>query len=506
MRGVVLLAVGVLLIWLGATTSRNTTEAAEAAAGEVEAGSADRERAAPVSLVGANPEFPPEFPPEADPDFDPEPDPGPDPEADSGPAAALAAEAAENVARRERERLEAESALAATEREEPAPAALDESAALAAVRPRSSDEVGQEPPSFRLGGPGENPMQLAELLLESWGAADPAGLEQYLNDAAREVSTARRKLVAAFWQAVAGNPDAATEAAQELEGAEGVTTAQVALLRASGDPGPLRAVPAAASRRDPLARAMRMVLLQDRAVQADRVGEVALAAASWSDLIQLELDAEWPPHRELLLEWASALNAAQGRYRLDPDGPWPSFEVEVLANDNLSEIRSRIVGENPRLRVSVDMLRRLNRVGKFIHPGDVLRVPEEVPNVLVDLDARLVVYRHGTEAVLAWECGIGKEGHETPPGTYEIGLRQREPAYMPSGRKALPFGHPENPLGTRWLAWHLDGQNTSYGLHGTWEPEGVGQRVSQGCVRMRNEDVELLYDLLPLGAQVVVQP
>ena len=46
----------------------------------------------------------------------------------------------------------------------------------------------------------------------------------------------------------------------------------------------------------------------------------------------------------------------------------------------------------------------------------------------------------------------------------------------------------------------------SYGIHGTWEPEGVGERVSQGCVRMRNEDVEVLYDLLPKGARVTVQP
>lgn len=498
MRGVVLLAVGVLLIWLGATTSRNTSEAA-AAEGGGQAGVAQRgaeeeraEDSAPVSL---------ELVAQVEPEREPQPELDPDPS--TGPAASPGS--GEEAARAPLQPAES-AAVADTEELGAEPEVLDPPAELPQVRPRSSDEVDQDPPAFRLGGPGDDPLELAVLLLESWGDADPTALEAYLNDAKRDLSKARRRLVASFWQAVAGDPDVAVEAADALSGAEGVTTAQVALLRAAGDPGPLRAVPATAGRRDPLARAMRMVLLQDRAVEADRAGDVALAARSWSDLIHLELDAEWPPHRAELLEWAQALGAVQARYRLDPGGVWPSLEVEVLPNDNLSEIRARVVRDNPRLRVSVDMLRRFNRLGKFIHPGDVLRVPTETPNVLVDLDARLVVYRHGTEAVLAWECGIGKEGHDTPPGTYEIGLRQTDPAYMPDGRQARPFGHPENPLGTRWLAWHLDGENTSYGIHGTWEPEGVGQRVSQGCVRMRNEDVEVLYDLLPLGAQVVVQP
>lgn len=505
MRGIVLLAVGVLLIWLGATTSRNASEAAESgdrgrgadATRSAEAPAARPGDLAAGSPAGVEPQAPQAGPDSAAPAAE-------EPESSSGGAAeeaeraaALAANPAADL-EREDARVATPGGDAGTEREPSAPPAS---------RPRSSsDDVGPAPPDYRLGGPGENPTQLAALLLESWAASDPTALEEYLNDSDRELSTARRRLVAAFWQAVAGDPDAATQAAEALAGAEGVTTAQVALLRAAGDPGPRGAVPAAASRRDPLARAMRMVLLQDRAVDAERTGEVALAAGSWSDLVQLELDAEWPPHRALLREWTASLNAAQERYRLDPDGPWPSLEVEVLANDNLSGIRQRIVHDHPHLRVSVDLLRRLNRVGKFIHPGDVLRVPVDVPNVIVDLDARLVVYRHGTEAVLAWECGIGKEGHETPPGTYEIGLRQKEPAYMPAGRQALPFGHEDNPLGTRWLAWHLDGKNTSYGLHGTWDPDGVGERVSQGCVRMRNEEVEVLYDLLPLGTQVLVQP
>jgi lipoprotein-anchoring transpeptidase ErfK/SrfK len=70
----------------------------------------------------------------------------------------------------------------------------------------------------------------------------------------------------------------------------------------------------------------------------------------------------------------------------------------------------------------------------------------------------------------------------------------------------VPFGDPQNPLGTRWLPWLSGGEKTGFGFHGTNEPDAVGGRVSQGCVRMRNEDVELLYEILPQGSRVVVRP
>jgi lipoprotein-anchoring transpeptidase ErfK/SrfK len=102
--------------------------------------------------------------------------------------------------------------------------------------------------------------------------------------------------------------------------------------------------------------------------------------------------------------------------------------------------------------------------------------------------------------------GIGKEGHATPQGRFQVGDKISNPPWMPIGKDQLPFGHPENPLGTRWIAWFREGVKTSYGFHGTWEPEGVGGRVSQGCIRMRNEDVESLFELLPMGADILVVP
>jgi lipoprotein-anchoring transpeptidase ErfK/SrfK len=61
-------------------------------------------------------------------------------------------------------------------------------------------------------------------------------------------------------------------------------------------------------------------------------------------------------------------------------------------------------------------------------------------------------------------------------------------------------GGPDNPLGAR--AMYLGG--TLYRIHGSNEPETIGQAVSSGCIRMTNEDVVDLYNRVRLGTKVVV--
>jgi len=373
--------------------------------------------------------------------------------------------------------------------------------------PEADPLAGQddETRSFRLGDPSSNPVGLAVLLLESWLDRKPRALERRLNDTEDPVPLNRRRLVYGFWQGTTRDPAAAAAEAEALSGEEtGVTTAQLELLRAAGNAQPNRPVPAASGHRDPLARAMRMVLLDVRAARAAQAGDYPLAARSCSDLIQLELAAPWAPHRSTLLRWAQALSVAQAQHRLHRDGEWPALRRVVRPNDSLSLIRQELARQQPNLLVCDGLLRVVNNVGKYIHPGDTLRIPTEAPNVVVDLDARLAVYRHGSEAVMAWEVGIGKEGHATPPGIYTVGIKQRDPTHWIAGGE-VPFGHPDNPLGTRWIEWVQDERGTHLGFHGTKEPDGVGGRVSLGCIRMRNDDVEQLYDLLPVGARIEVR-
>ena len=61
-------------------------------------------------------------------------------------------------------------------------------------------------------------------------------------------------------------------------------------------------------------------------------------------------------------------------------------------------------------------------------------------------------------------------------------------------------GGPDNPLGAR--AMYLG--SSEYRIHGSNEPDTIGQAVSSGCIRMTNEDVQDLYERVRVGARVVV--
>ncbi len=70
-------------------------------------------------------------------------------------------------------------------------------------------------------------------------------------------------------------------------------------------------------------------------------------------------------------------------------------------------------------------------------------------------------------------------------------------------RNGLPGGI-NNPLGARALYLYRNGQDTFFRLHGTNEPDTIGQKVSSGCIRLFNHDIVDLYNRAPVGTPVVV--
>ncbi len=236
-------------------------------------------------------------------------------------------------------------------------------------------------------------------------------------------------------------------------------------------------------------------------------GNHAVAARLYSGLLLDGVRSDVAT-REQLRAWSAALDRAQAGHRWSRRGAWPSLEITVQAGDSLIAIRARVLKSNPGLLLSTGLIARANQLASetAIRPGDVLRIPTDRPSILVDISARWALYLLGDEVAASWEVGVGKDATPTRPGRYTVGLKQKEPMWSPVGREPVPFGDPENPLGTRWLAWFEEGRNTSLGFHGTNDASGVGQRVSDGCVRMRNPDVELLFEILPKDASVTVDP
>lgn len=263
----------------------------------------------------------------------------------------------------------------------------------------------------------------------------------------------------------------------------------------------------------PVAAADATIAPADEAALEQRASELLAAqaygeAASTLSRLLLAHVAAGRDDRAALARWTALLTAAQAEYRWNPKGGWPATDVSVQSGDSLIAIRKRTLEGRPGLLLCTGEIVRANRLASStaIRPGALLRVPTQTPSVRVDLSAMWAFYCFGDEVAAAWEVGVGRQGNETRPGTYTIGNKQENPMWSPAGREPVPFGDPQNPLGTRWLAWNLEGRGTSLGFHGTNDPTSVGQRISDGCIRMRNEDVEQLFEILPVGADVRVEP
>jgi lipoprotein-anchoring transpeptidase ErfK/SrfK len=149
--------------------------------------------------------------------------------------------------------------------------------------------------------------------------------------------------------------------------------------------------------------------------------------------------------------------------------------------------------------VTWEYLARLNRVDPArIRAGQKLKVIKGPFSAIVDLsDFELTVHCHGYY-VYRFPIGIGRDG-ATPLGTFQVRDKVVNPPYDgPEGSFAAD--DPANPIGERWISL-----GDGYGIHGTTDPDSIGKSESRGCVRMHDKDVEIVYDLLTIGAEVVIQ-
>lgn len=137
---------------------------------------------------------------------------------------------------------------------------------------------------------------------------------------------------------------------------------------------------------------------------------------------------------------------------------------------------------------------------------------KELPGtIVVDTDARYLYYVLPKGQAIRYGVTVGEEALSWS-GVATIGRQAQWPDWIPTAdiRKRLgPFparvaGGPENPLGARAIYLYEGGKDTLYRIHGTNQPELIGEGISSGCIRMTNEDVIDLYDRVKLGSPVVV--
>lgn len=333
-------------------------------------------------------------------------------------------------------------------------------------------------------------------------AALAHGTPAEVQAAARALPPERSLLLEAFAWAVAGERQMAHSLAAKLD-REKVPAGERARLEAALTGQAAR--PASSSAAGAVEAAMDIALLAQEATRALAEKRHAEAARAFSDLLQADLDAPFAADPAALARWTEGLDAAQREHRWNPAGNWPSVELAVESGDSLISIRKRYLATRPEARLCTGMIERSNRLRGVLQPGQKLRIPTEPARILVDLEARWALYFLGDEVAAAWPVGIGRPGEETPPGDYTAIEKTEKPSWMKVGQDPVPFGDPRNPLGTRWIGWARAGSKTTYGFHGTSEPDSIGRAASDGCVRLRNEDVEELFQILPEGAPIQVR-
>lgn len=139
--------------------------------------------------------------------------------------------------------------------------------------------------------------------------------------------------------------------------------------------------------------------------------------------------------------------------------------------------------------------------------------------IVVNLaELRLYYYPKGEDKVIVYPIGIGQLGAATPNMVTRISQKIPNPAWTPTQniRKRyakegvtlpamIPAG-PDNPMGQ--FALRLAHGSGQYLIHGTNAKFGIGMRVSSGCIRLRPEDIEALFNAVPKGTrvQIINQP
>lgn len=128
--------------------------------------------------------------------------------------------------------------------------------------------------------------------------------------------------------------------------------------------------------------------------------------------------------------------------------------------------------------------------------------------IKIDISRNILTLLKGNIKIYEFPVASGRKGLRTPLGKYKIISKVRNPAWRHPSGKIVAGGSSYNPLGRYWLGLSKYGRyknySGQYGIHGTNQPSLIGKWVSHGCVRMRNEDIEKIFELISIGTEVFV--
>lgn len=138
-----------------------------------------------------------------------------------------------------------------------------------------------------------------------------------------------------------------------------------------------------------------------------------------------------------------------------------------------------------------------------VRAGQTLRVPLESLRVLVRKSRFELAVLLGGAPMVRFPVAIGADA-STPTGVFKVRDRIKDPDWYFHGKR-IPFGDPQNIIGTRWIGLTGAAAADGIGIHGTSDDASIGKAASMGCVRLHNADVEKLFDWLDAGVDVEIR-
>ncbi|MBN1871049.1 MAG: L,D-transpeptidase family protein [Candidatus Omnitrophica bacterium] len=198
------------------------------------------------------------------------------------------------------------------------------------------------------------------------------------------------------------------------------------------------------------------------------------------------------PDSGIVEEAQSKLNDLNIKILFSPLETEDSIFYEVKPGDTLA----KIAGQHG---TTVELLKKSNNLtGDIIHPGMMLKISKARYSILVDKSQNILMLKANDEILKIYNVSTG-ENNSTPIGTFKIINKLANPTWYKAGA-IVPPDSSDNILGTRWMGLDV----LSYGIHGTTDESTIGLQITQGCVRMRNKDVEELYSIVPIDTEVTI--
>jgi lipoprotein-anchoring transpeptidase ErfK/SrfK len=250
----------------------------------------------------------------------------------------------------------------------------------------------------------------------------------------------------------------------------------------------------------------------DDAIERGRSGSIF--QRTWRAVSGGEIRANLPPDieysRPAVQRLVDRVRVAVSRKPQDAKVDFGRDTISILPSQTGLTIDARLLRDNVTRALTTDVGdRTVSAAVQEVRPtvtGEKLL--KEYPVVLtIDRgNFKLNLFKN-LQRVKTYRIAVGQIGLETPAGLYTIQNKAVNPAWhVPNSDwagdlagKVIPGGTPENPIKSRWL-----GVYDGVGVHGTSARNSIGTNASHGCIRMLVEDVEKLYDEVPIGTPIYI--